>query len=923
MRKFPVLMVLLVFGVFGIALGSTAEVQSATAIAEEVPSAIPQASSPECWPLDVVVLIDESLSMSKPGGNDPQGYRFIAAKEILNLLISNRRAQCPEAVHRFGVIVFGDYVSPTVALAPVDILPEDNRDDWSTSIVGAIDEISEYRAQNGTDPLLAFQAADTLLTSAEDLPLPAGYGPRREVVILLTDGNPEGIRVGRVEDYMQKLSQSFDTSDWNKRSIWIVALNAKYLDNQAFGNLTMRQVWTDVATSHRGQLLGEDRYDEQTIPAALGAIIDEEFGQPGAKIQCGDFYVAPYLQSVRFVFSKRLEYQNKLVILRKLDDVTGETLYSYIDGQTDFVAATSQMTLLSDLYRRDGIIEEYTFDLPLPGRWYFEVEGLNLDACRLGVDARQTPRSANVRLIQPTGVVALSESSPYYDEEVPLPLVVRLEASDGRPIPLPDYPLTLKATLRLPSGKTQLPDGTPIPTYAFTLAEEDLWQSNPAYVLAPELGMHTLELDGVTSYGDPPEEYAVFTTTLSYEVRKLGRLRFEIQSPGVGESLPCNTVQGRKAIGRPIPVTVQLLDPTGQPGDADFYLESDLDQSFAATFLDAAGNPLDTIWLTPASRGVGILEGTLLGGIPNVIGCGAVSVQVTFEGAVDETRFVLPARSQTVSFSRPQSEGVLISITSPVQNARFQIYPGYVAAAREQEIQPVRLSFQLNALDNSLLDPAQVSTQPENLYQVRLVGPDSEMYEDLDLVLEGNTLSATGGLSITTPGDYAFEITTVSEAFNEGYIPADEQLIRISFERYQTFFTTPLIARILLGLAAIAICGLVALFLWHFVTRPVGRLVFETPKMRTILYEINLGRPLRGLWHRYVEDISPDKDATKPLKLSKVVVTKLKPDKGRGHRAVMLTLYDMGGDILEEDDLHSGEDILYLAGDKEVRVKYE
>lgn len=792
MRKFFILMSFVVLGVLGVMWGSTREVQAAASSANMIVQAGEvQASQPECWPLDVVVLIDESLSMSRPSGNDPQGYRFIATKEILNLLISNRRAQCPEALHRFGVIVFGDYVSPTVALTPVDILPEDNREEWSRPIVAAIDSIPKYRPQNGTDPELAFRAADRLFMTAPELSLPEGYGPRRQVVILITDGNPEGVNVGKVDNYMRDLTQSLSAASWDKRSVWIVALNAKYLGNQAFDGLTMRQAWSNIATSHQGRLLGEDKYDEQTIPNALGTIIDEEFGQPGEKIQCGDFYVAPYLQSVRFVFSKRLEYQNKPVILSKLDDATGEVLYRYFDGQTDLIAASSQMTFVEDRYRRDGIIEEYTFDLPLPGRWYFTVEGLDEAACRLGVDARQTPRSANVRLVQPAGVVALSENSPYYDEEVSLPLVVRLEAFDGRPIPLPDYPLALKATLHLPGGEIKLPDGTPIPTYTFGRTPEDLWQSDPPYVLAPKVGVYTLDLEGITAYGNPLKEYAVFTTTLSYEVRKLGRLRFEIQSPDMDQSLPCNTIQDRKAIGRPVPVTVQLLDPTGQPGDVDFYLKSDPTKSFTATFLDGGGTPLDTIWLTPAPQGVGILEGTLLENIPNVIGCGAVSVQVTFEGTVDETRFAFPAHTRTVDFIRPQSEGVLVSIVAPTENQRFLLHSNFWSARDPATVVPVALAFTLTALDDQMLSPAEVAKSiQEALYTAELVAPDGD-HETLALTLDGNTFRASGGSTMTQEGTYTFVVEANSHVFKEGYIPADEAPVRVSFERYDALWTNP------------------------------------------------------------------------------------------------------------------------------------
>ena len=180
----------------------------------------------ECWPLDVVVLMDESLSMSQEGGNDPDGYRFLATEELLNLLISNRRAQCDEAVHRLGVIYFTNVVTKAVPLELIDIPITGERDNWEKydDITQAIASGMPHKYKNGTDPALAFKAADELLTQAVDLPAPSGYGPRREIVILLTDGNPAG--VGGLEKYMRTLTKDLNEAAWSRRSIWIVALNA-------------------------------------------------------------------------------------------------------------------------------------------------------------------------------------------------------------------------------------------------------------------------------------------------------------------------------------------------------------------------------------------------------------------------------------------------------------------------------------------------------------------------------------------------------------------------------------------------------------------------------------------------------------------------------------------------------------------------
>lgn len=897
MRKFSILMLLVIAGVASIMLGNTREVQSASVLALESSQPVSQISQPECWPLDVVVLIDESLSMSRSGGNDPEGYRFFATQEILNLLISNRRAQCTEAVHRLGVIYFTDVVTNAVPLTPIDISATDDRAVWSRAISEAIQAGMPNKYKNGTDPALAFQAAHVMLAQAPALPLPSGYAPRRQVVILLTDGNPEGNNIRGIESYMRTLSRDLSASNWNNRSVWIVAMNAKYLDNPAFDGKTMGQAWRDIATSRRGDLLAEEDYDEQTIADALGTIIDKEFAQPGKRIQCGDFYVDPYLQSVRFVFSKNLRYQDKLVILSKLDDATGQELYRYIDGKVDLALGSSLMTLREDLYRRDGIIEEYSFEFPLPGRWRFIVEGISETDCRLGVNARQTLRTAEVRLVEPAGIIAQIEEAPYYDTEVPLPLLLRLESTDGQPIPLPDYPMHIEGILTLPGGKSQLPDGSPLPVYTFTLTGENLWQSVPPYMLAPEAGMYTLSVRGTSVHENPPTEYTVFTTTLSYEARKLGRLSFVIQSPEAEQSLPCNTVAERRAIGRPIPLVVQLLDPTGQPADADFYLDSELTQSFSAAFLDARGNPLDTIMLTPASRGVGLFEGTLLNNLPNVIGCGNVSAQVTFAGTVDTTRFVLPGRIRTVAFTRLQSEGVLVAVTAPTANERFLLHPDFWAARNAEVVSPVNLAFTLTDLDDRPFAPADAAKNSvESLYAAQLIAPDGTR-EVLNLTMVGGVYSATGGLAMTQEGTYTFEITANPDAFKEGFIPGDTAPISVTFERYDALWTKPGTFKTVAISSGSLLAFLIALAIYLLTGAPRG-----------VLEITEYGRPNETLAGPF--SLSRGRFPTfKSTTLSGLGIKRIRASKAKtsdGQRAVAIKIVDTNGleifnNILEVD----------------------
>ena len=791
-------------------------------------------STPECWPLDVVVLIDESLSMSRPSGNDPQGYRFKAAKRILSLLISNRRSQCPDAIHRIGVIAFGDYVQTALDLVSIDLSKEENRDTWSKPYEEAIDEIAKYRVQNGTDPKLAFQAADQMLSQAPRLDSPQGYGARRQVIILLTDGKPEGVNVGRTETYMRTLYNELNDTQWRKRSIWIVALNDKfstYLTDPAFDGKTIGQVWQEIAERHNGRLDARE-YNAEKIPTALNDIIDAEFGQPGKRIQCGDFYVDPYLQSVRLVFSKRLEYETTPIILSKLDDVSGNVLYQFIEGEPTIVGPDTKMTLLSeDGYREEATIEEYTLNFPVPGRWHFELQDVDQQNCRAGVDARQTPQGINIEFLQVNNVLPQVSEAPYYDTEVPTFFAVQVTVADGVLFEeTPGYPLTITGTVKLPDGSSQLPDGSPYPAIAFQKIEEGTWNSQQS-VLAPVEGMYSLQLTGymehyheITATNTVElRAYAAVTRTLTFEGRKFDRLSFAIQEPVDGISVPCNTVdiENKVLIGQPIPVAVQLLDPNGEPADTSYYLTSEPNQTFTATFLGTDGN---AGYLSQSGGSAsGLFEGVLLADETAVVGCGQVTVQVDFVGSVDSERFILPKTTNVATLNRVRSEGVLATITAPTADQKFLLHPDFMSASKANVVMPVELNFSLQDLSGKLVDPKQVAaTTPEALYTAWLIGPELNQSEALTLTLKGTTLSATGGLTMTQDGAYRFEIMANPQAFKDGYIPADSAPIVVNFIRRDLLWTSPATFKTVAVSSALLLAFLIGLAIYLLTGAPRG-----------------------------------------------------------------------------------------------------
>ena len=216
----------------------------------------PNGDTPKCWPLDIVVLIDQSGSMSD---NDPEGYRFDAAREVLDELIFNKQEQCGKTDHRISIITFGEDAVPYLSLGSGRISIEENEDAnvWAEeNYLKDITRAENTHLQTYTDFKSAFkEAQNVFMESAGTISDPDDYGERRKIVVLITDGKPttNGTQSVHMCDLKSQLEEPF----WQSKSIWVVALNAEepYLDQAGCKGNTIRQDFSQMAQSHGGELL--------------------------------------------------------------------------------------------------------------------------------------------------------------------------------------------------------------------------------------------------------------------------------------------------------------------------------------------------------------------------------------------------------------------------------------------------------------------------------------------------------------------------------------------------------------------------------------------------------------------------------------------------------------------------------------------
>ncbi len=807
-------------------------------------------TTPKCWALDVVMLIDQSGSMTGDHGSDPDAYRFEAAREVLDQLIQNRQEQCIEAVHRIGVVTFSDNATVFMPLKPITLHSEDDPDVWAEQYVELIEQAENSYPGDQTNFEAGFEAVKTVFSQATKMDEPQDYGPRRQVIIFITDGFPTIDLYGQqptTSVLMCSLKSRLDDQFWKDKSIWVLPLRAgrDYLYDAGCQGNTIQQDFQEIASGGLVDL----PYNEQAIPAFVSSVVDSEFGQTSEKVSCNDiFYVDPYLQKMTLRFYRRIGDVGSHVTLTKLDNETGQPLFVLESGVV-LESANDLGNMLFDPakdYRFKKGKEEYEIQNPLPGAWKYELKGVSTADCMRQIEGRKIQFVAEVELLEADAIFAQVAETPYFDKSIEPPMTFTIKLKNSANLQYvesdPNFPLKIRIEWTLPSGKTQLPNGTPIQPYELNYTSDRRWQNENQPILTPEDGTYRLEIVGIAASGDKKtESKELFREVRSFEVKKLESLHFVLQEPPVSGYYACNKLRDGVSVSNPIPIKVQLQNST----DAITY---DLNQSFQATLvqadgqelLDTDGKPL-TVYL--ASSGGQTFSGALLENEQNVIGCGQTILRVKFIGTYDENKYAMPQKEISLPMERVEAKGIWLQLQdkesawlqgadewteypevlrqeeiTEVQTKPLRRYQNTLKACSMENVMPVAFRFQLaQDSDGKKLFAIKdiLGKGKTTLYQAKLMGPSYE--QNFDLVLkEMETGPVLEGKPAETPrneGKYTLTITPNPTAFGRGYVAAQDQLV-FEFERKDTFFTTLTACRTasgvltLLGLAFVVLCVL-------------------------------------------------------------------------------------------------------------------
>ena len=789
-----------------------------------------QEASPKCWALDVVVIVDMSGSMRI---NDPDNYRFDAVEEVIYELASNRQEECLDANHRVGLVTFSSEAISHINLKSITIRPEDNTTDWINNVFGNAVSEAKYVTAADTNFAAAFETAKTMFERAPKLTEPSDYGERRQLVVFITDGKPTYALDGSqkpTETLMCDWIGDLQQDSWKGKAIWILPLyaNDNYLDEEGC-NKTIRQNFEEIAIASGGRL-AEFTYNNQTIPSFVFELIADEFGQTTQKVSCNDvFYIDPYLASVKLSFFSEKNEDSIYVTLSKLDENTNEEILSFRNGQ--IIINKDDIDLVDFIPDRDYRNprqgkEQYTIYNPMPGKWRYQVEGMNADECVRNVDGTKIQVFPEVNLFESGEILAQMPDVPYYDVNYPKTFTLKLLNSDtGLPVAnVKDYPLIITIEWELPSGNSSLPDGTPITSIELFPTETDSWSNKNFPILTPEIGVYKLKIKGSAKTGDKSSDFILFEETRTFEVRALERIQFVLLEPEAGVDLSCNEFRNGQSVNKPLNVTVQLQDANGQPISPSNYLTR---SQFSAEYSDQTG-ALISVSLIPDENG--LFKGSFFANSDDVTGCGIGNITVKFGGEYDLNRYILIEDEIVLPVERVESKGVIVQSVIPEPDSTVLRFASVLDACSIEKVQPISVVFSLTDIDGNQLDPRNLLLQGKDaLYQVRVKAPGSNLWENLDVSFQqsgdGLSLVAKGGKNIQEVGKYTVEISPVEYAFARGYV-ADSSPVVVTFYRQDNFWTTQIACYSVWSLISIILVAILGLIVYSFTGGPGGIIHF-------------------------------------------------------------------------------------------------
>lgn len=266
-----------------------------------------QAPASECDTIQIILLIDQSSSMSVR--NDPNGLRFYGPMNMVDILGKNylQAKRSGDSLDRpikidLAVLHFGGSVDPRylkwIRIAPAD---EQAWKDQKAEIDKLIkpDDL-KLTTPSGTNFVTAFTKAEDLIAEQ-----PQKDGCPKRLLIVLTDGNPDDglgnpLRGKALTTHMNQVDKIVKRSfNGPQDQVFVTAFTSNDYYWEVSGGLWERITKDEMGLEPRKAKIVASLPE---IGARLADIITSNLGDVIVKIHPGPVVVPPYVQQLRITF---------------------------------------------------------------------------------------------------------------------------------------------------------------------------------------------------------------------------------------------------------------------------------------------------------------------------------------------------------------------------------------------------------------------------------------------------------------------------------------------------------------------------------------------------------------------------------------------------------------------------------------------